>query len=135
MEPGETVEQTALREAAEEVGLEPSDVAVAGRLTPVDIAVSGFRLNPVVATSEVRPSFLPAHREVARILLVPVAALLDPSSVRWATAQRPGGRPLTVPAFHFAGEVIWGATAMLLAEFLTVLGWPGPSLGDPDSRI
>jgi 8-oxo-dGTP pyrophosphatase MutT (NUDIX family) len=129
IEPGETVEQAALREASEEIGLETAEVQTLGTLTPVDIAVSSFRLNPVVAVTASLPALHPADGEVARILVVPVGALMGRAALGWAAVQRPSGEQLTVPAFRFAGEVIWGATGMVLAEFLTVLGWtnePGP---------
>lgn len=123
IEPGETVEQAALREASEEIGLDTGAVRTIGTLTPVDIGVSGFRLNPVVGCAASRPALRPADREVAKILVVPVGALMDRAALGWAAVERPSGERLTVPAFRFAGEVIWGATGMVLAEFLTVLGW------------
>src|SRR5262245_36833808 len=68
IEPGETVEQAALREAHEEVALDTSGVRLLGTLTPVDIPVSGFRLTPVVASIDHRPRLVPADGEVARVL-------------------------------------------------------------------
>jgi 8-oxo-dGTP pyrophosphatase MutT (NUDIX family) len=126
IDPGETVDQAALREAREEVGLAPDGVRVLGALTPLDIPVSGFRLHPVVAARDARPALAPSDAEVSRILVVGVHELLDPSRVTWSELARDGGR-LTVPAFHVAAVDIWGATAMVLAEFLALLGWYGPS--------
>ena len=125
-EPGETLAQAALREAHEEVGLPVEHVRVLGPLTPLDIPVSGFRLHPIVATLDHLPPLAPAAGEVARILDVPLEMLLDPS--RLVTAERTReGRTVVVPAFHVCGVEIWGATAMVLAEFLTLIGWKGPS--------
>lgn len=125
-EPGETLAQAALREAHEEVGLPVEHVRVLGPLTPLDIPVSGFRLHPIVATLDHLPPLAPAAGEVARILVVPLEMLLDPS--RLVTAERTReGRTILVPAFHVCGVEIWGATAMVLAEFLTLIGWKGPS--------
>lgn len=121
-EPGETFEQAALREAHEEVALDPAGVRVAGALTPLDIPVSGFRLHPIVAIADHRPPLTPADGEVARILEIDVAELFEPSH-RMAVVRERDGRALTVPAFHVAGAEIWGATAMVLAEFLVLLGW------------
>ena len=121
-EAGETVEQAALREAHEEIALPPGEVRVLGALTPVDIPVSGFRLHPVVAMTGERPRLTPSDGEVARILEVPMAELADPSR-RGSTRRVRDGRALAVPAFHVAGVEIWGATAMVLAEFLVLLGW------------
>ncbi len=126
IEAGETVEQAALREAHEEIALATAGVTLHGRLTPLDIPVSGFRLHPVVATVPQAPDVAPSDREVARILQVPVGTLLAPATVQWRPMRR-GPVTLEVPGFEVADAVIWGATAMVLAEFLSMLGWPGPS--------
>jgi len=122
---GETFEQAALREAREEVGLSTDLVRVLGALTPLDIPVSGFRLHPIVGVSEWRPQLTPAAREVARILEPAVDALMAPDCVVHARRAR-DGVTLTVPGFHLEGVEIWGATAMVLAEFLSLLGWSSP---------
>ena len=77
VEPGETFEQAALREAHEEVALAAEGVEFVGPLTPLDIPVSGFRLHPIVAAAAERPALDPADGEVARILEVDVDALFD----------------------------------------------------------
>jgi 8-oxo-dGTP pyrophosphatase MutT (NUDIX family) len=122
IEPDETFEQAALREAHEEVGLEIAGVQVLGRLTPLDIPVSGFRLHPVVATVERHPRLVGSDHEVARILEVDLDDLFNPQHLVVIKRQREGV-DFNVPAFHVAGAEIWGATAMVLAEFLTLLGW------------
>ena len=124
VEPGETVEQAALREAHEEVALALAQVRVLGALTPLDIAVSGFRLHPVVAVTETPPRLTPADAEVARILEVAVDDLLDLSNFVRTRRER-DGVGYVVPAFRVCGHEIWGATAMVLAEFLAILGVPG----------
>ncbi len=123
VDPGETFEQAALREAHEEVALAPGEVRVLGPLTPLDIPVSGFRLHPIVAVHPGRPHLTPSDQEVARILEIGVDELLDPR--HFVTTERHrDGVAFTVPAFRIAGVEIWGATAMVLAEFLALLGWP-----------
>jgi 8-oxo-dGTP pyrophosphatase MutT (NUDIX family) len=124
IEPGEAFEQAALREAREEIALPSDSVRVLGALTPLEIPVSGFRLHPIVAASETVPVLSPSDDEVARILEVPVDDLLDPARLM-STVRERDGIVLTVPAFHVAGVEIWGATAMVLAEFLALLGWSG----------
>jgi 8-oxo-dGTP pyrophosphatase MutT (NUDIX family) len=125
VDPGETYEQAALREAHEEVALNAAEVRVLGALTPIDIPVSGFRLHPIVGAASAPPMLTPADGEVARILHVPLDDLLDRAHLRSAERTR-DGVTLTVPAFHVAGVEIWGATAMVLAEFLALLDWVGP---------
>jgi 8-oxo-dGTP pyrophosphatase MutT (NUDIX family) len=124
VEPGETVEEAALREAHEEIALTPADVRVLGHLTPLDIPVSGFRLHPVVACVDRRPDLRPSDLEVARILEISVDTLLDPATCT-STPMVRGNLHLDVPSFVVEGVAIWGATAMVLSEFLTVLGWAG----------
>jgi len=120
VDPGESFEQAALREAHEEVALKPDDVRVLGALTPLDIPVSGFRLHPIVAVQPSRPQLTPSDGEVARILEISVDELLDPQHL--ITTQRDrDGVAFRVPAFAVAGVEIWGATAMVLAEFLAFL--------------
>ncbi len=125
VEPGESLEDAALREAREEIACDTGAVRLLGALTPIDIPVSGFRLHPIVAALDTRPALTPAEDEVARIVEVPLPALLDPRVLTTRPMQR-GTVSLTAPAFDTHGLVIWGATAMVLAEFLTLLGWPGP---------
>ena len=124
VDPGETFEQAALREAHEEVALRIDDVRVLGALTPLDIPVSGFRLHPIVGVSRARPALTPSDGEVARILEIAVDELMNPEHL--VTTQRDrDGVTYTVPAFRIAGVEVWGATAMVLAEFLALLGWSG----------
>ena len=119
-EPGETYEQAALREAREEVGLAPQTVNVLGRLTALDIPASGFRLHPIVGFVTERPRLTPADAEVARILEVGVAALVEPERrVKISIAR--SDRTILAPAFRIAGADVWGATAMVLAEFLALV--------------
>lgn len=120
---GESIEEAALREAAEEVGVARSSVRVLGRLTPLHIPVSRFLLHPVVGMADARPSFRRAEREVARILEVSIPALVDPARVgRWRHIREEDGQTIEVdaPYFEIDGEQVWGATAMVLAEFLAV---------------
>jgi 8-oxo-dGTP pyrophosphatase MutT (NUDIX family) len=124
IEPGESFEQAALREAHEEIGLEPGVVHVLGALTPLDIPVSGFRLHPIVAAAADRPALRAADAEVARILEVPLERLTDPSCLVWRRSKRDDG-DVAVPAFVVEGLDIWGATAMVLAELLALLGEEG----------
>jgi hypothetical protein len=96
-------------------------------LSPIDITVSGFRLHPVVAATDGKPALRASDGEVARIIEPPLAHLMDPERIAWRTMLRETG-PLEFPVFLSEGVEIWGATAMVLAELLTMLDWPGPSL-------
>lgn len=121
--PDESVEQAALREAHEEIGLVPGDVDVLGRLTPLPIAVSGHLLHPVVGAMAQRPIFVPSPLEVDRIIELPLRRLVQPDLVAWEerVLGRPSGRTANVPYFSIDGARVWGATAMVLAEFIALL--------------
>ena len=117
---GETFEQAALREAEEEVGVDPRAVDVVGRLTPLHIPVSGYLLHPVVGFTTMRPAFQRAEWEVARIIEAPISLLSDPRVVKREMRTRTvNGQTIDVdvPYFDIDGEKVWGATAMVLSEF------------------
>lgn len=123
VESGETLEDAALREADEEVGLQRDAARTLGRLSPLHIPVSGFNLHAVVAITPTRPAWTPSAREVERVLEVPITDLVDPECQVHDVFERPAGT-FDVPYFAIEGERVWGATAMILAEFLTLLGHP-----------
>ena len=119
-DPGETLAQAALREAAEEIGIEPSAVRVLGELTPVHVLVSGFTLHPVVGITDRRPDFVRAPDEVEEILEVSLDHLRDASRIRQGIRMREGVA-VEYPYFDLLGHQVWGATAMVLGEFICLL--------------
>jgi 8-oxo-dGTP pyrophosphatase MutT (NUDIX family) len=121
VDPGESIEAAALREAEEEVGLARAGVRVLGHLTPLHIPVSGFVLHPVVGVAARRPAMRPEPGEVERIIEAPVHHLLDPRR-HHRVNQRRDGVEFEMPYFDLEGEQVWGATAMVLAEFAALLG-------------
>jgi 8-oxo-dGTP pyrophosphatase MutT (NUDIX family) len=123
VDPGESIDQAALREAREEVGIIPADVVLLGRLTPLPVWVSGHLLHPVVGMASSRPAFNLATGEVERLIEVPVSRLREPGVVLWEERirSRPPHAVMDVPYFDVEGMHVWGATAMVLAEFLAVV--------------
>jgi len=124
VDPGETLEAAALREAQEEIGVDPSTVEVLGRLTPLHIPVSGFLLHPIVGVTSMRPAFQRAEWEVARIIEAPVSLLSEPAIIkREMRARAINGQTVDVyvPYYDIDGEKVWGATAMVLSEFCAIL--------------
>ncbi len=117
---GETTpEQTALREAEEEIGINPSDVKVLGRLANL-ITISFFRVTPVVGVVTWPTVFRVGEHEVARVFTIPLGWLANASN-RWQF-EIPG-RNRSVIAYHpYDGELLWGATARMTVDFLNVLG-------------
>jgi len=116
---------TALREAAEEVGLDAAaaGVSVVGTLDPVDVRVSGFLLVPVLAVADREPDLMPHDAEVAAILRVPVRWFLPDAPVELVEEDR-GGWRLRYGAFPVAGYRVWGATGRVLAQLGAVLALP-----------
>jgi 8-oxo-dGTP pyrophosphatase MutT (NUDIX family) len=124
VEEGETFERAALREATEEIGVDPGTVELLGRLTPLHIPVSGFLLHPVVGFTTMRPAFQRAEWEVSRIIEAPVSLLSDPAIIKREIRTRVvkgQSVDVDVPYFDIDGEKVWGATAMVLAEFCAIL--------------
>ena len=121
---GESFEDAALREAEEEIGVDPKTVELLGRLTPLHIPVSGFILHPVVGFTTMRPAFQRAEWEVARIIEAPMSLLGDATVTKRETRTRVvNGQSIDVdvPFYDIGGEKVWGATAMVLAEFAALL--------------
>ncbi len=114
--------QTALRETFEEVGVPPEKIEILGRLTELFIPPSNFLITPSVGFAAGIDVFLPQQTEVAEIVEIPVSFFLDESSVNPKTQiTLPGNHTVEVPAFIFNGHVIWGATAIVLSEFVAIL--------------
>ena len=113
----------ALREAAEEVGLDRSTVEVVAVLPELWISVSGYGVAPVLAWWDRPHPVVPvAVGEVAKVVRVPVADLVDPAN-RWQI-RHPSGA--TGPAFGVAGMLVWGFTANLLDGLLSFAGLERP---------
>jgi 8-oxo-dGTP pyrophosphatase MutT (NUDIX family) len=113
----------ALREAAEETGLDPAGVEVLGTLPELYITRSGFRVVPVLAWWRAPTAVRPVDiGEVAAVERVPVAALADPRFR--VTLRHPSGR--TGPAFRIGSMLIWGFTALLVDRLLALAGWERP---------
>ncbi len=117
----ESLVGTALRETKEELGVDPAVVEVLGQLTPLHTGSSGYLITPVVGWAPARPAFQPDPREVAELLEVELALLCAPGVLcqeRWPFQD---GQRL-VPCYRLGPEIaIWGATAMILSEFLAVV--------------
>lgn len=108
---------TALREAQEEIGIEPSNVHLLGSLTDLYIPPSNFLVTPILGYQNTAPSFKADPSEVAEIIEIPLAELLNEANVCLRKMKLSVGISLKVPAFCIDGHIIWGATAMILSEF------------------
>ena len=114
--------RAALREAEEEVGVISKDISIIGQLTDMFIPVSNFLVHPFVGFMDYAPDFVPEPSEVKDILEIPVPKLLDPTTIRTTDIKIPEGYTIKdVPYYSLNGHIVWGATAMMLSEFLEVI--------------
>jgi 8-oxo-dGTP pyrophosphatase MutT (NUDIX family) len=126
---------TALREAAEEVGLDASaaGVRVLGLLDRFWIPISDFAVTPVVAVSDRRPTMVPAPAEVVRIVEPSLERFLPDAPV--ATVERTiRGWPLRYAHYEVDGLSVWGATARVLSQLGAVVAAPDPTPAEQGTR-
>ena len=134
VDPGESDRDAALREALEELGIDPADVDVLGHLPRVHTVVSGYLITPwvgIIAPSE----FVPNPAEIAEVIEVPLPLLLAPGTRRDQRFIRKGNLHLS-PAFDVGAHVVWGATGRILDILLGLLAEPASPQagGDRDDR-
>lgn len=116
-----SVVNTALRETEEEIGVKQSSVSIIGRLTDLFIIVSNFNVRPVIGFVDEPPSFTIDNHEVAKVIEISIDQLVDGTLVKEKEVVTKGGYRIRAPYFDFDGHHVWGATAMMLAEFKEVL--------------
>ena len=114
------LEATALRETREELGIDDSAIRILGELSRLHIPVSGIEVSPFVGVYPEKPAFRPEPSEVAYLIEVPLSDLLSPEDVR-EKMRTLVNKPVRVPYYRIGEEQIWGATAMILSEFLDVV--------------
>jgi 8-oxo-dGTP pyrophosphatase MutT (NUDIX family) len=112
---------TALREAEEEIGISRNRVEVIGALSEFFVIPSNYLVTPVIAIAEGVPEFKGDSREVVRILFADLSNLLKPDSIKEKEILAAGKFNMLAPHFEVENEIVWGATAMILNEFRTIL--------------
>jgi 8-oxo-dGTP pyrophosphatase MutT (NUDIX family) len=125
-EDGESVEACALREAEEEIGLLPERVEVLGRLSPVTIGVSRFRVEVLVGGVRGPLDLAPRNREVNRLLRGDPELWQSGPSAEYVRERQ--NQTFRAPAYAIDDALIWGATALMLAEFLWIWNECGPEV-------
>lgn len=120
-EKDETVFETAIREGVEEVGINPDDARIIGRLSDFFVIPSNFMIAPVVAYAKDVPQFVPQVSEVERILTGDLGQLVREDAVQQAEILAAKMYPMLAPHFLIDNEIVWGATAMMLNELRVVL--------------
>ncbi len=117
-----SLEQTALREAQEEIGLAPGDVRILGRLNDY-LTITNYQVTPIVGVMPWPYELHPSVREVSRVFTIPLDWLADPNNHETRSRQIPG-RDEPIPVVYFSaygGETLWGASARFTLRLLEVL--------------
>ncbi len=121
LDPGEDPLDAALREAQEEVGLDPGDVTLLGRLSALTTVANPAPITPFVGALPGRPELQPNPAEVERAFTVPLVELTDPEVYREEIWTFPDGSERSMQFFELIGDTVWGATARMLTELLDLV--------------
>jgi 8-oxo-dGTP pyrophosphatase MutT (NUDIX family) len=113
--PEEDLRATALREAHEEIGLEPADVELMGALPPVGTFVTSYRIFPFVGRIQEQHVWTPQESEVARVLEFSLTDLVRGHEMRRLVRK---GVPIKTPTYTVEGHLVWGATARIVQSLL-----------------
>ena len=119
MEKNETLMNTALREAFEEVGINPEDVEIIGQLTPIPVPVSEYLIYPFVGVIDYEPEWVLNEDEVEELLVLKMSELIS-SDNGYTEMWDLRGNKVEVPIFKVMNETVWGATAAVLSELIDI---------------
>ncbi len=119
MEENETLENTALREAFEEVGIIPENVEIIGKMTPLPVPVSKYLISPFIGVAKHEPKWNINKQEVDELIVLKFKNLID-SNNGYYEDWNLNGNTIRVPIFKIMNKEIWGATAAVLSELLDI---------------
>jgi 8-oxo-dGTP pyrophosphatase MutT (NUDIX family) len=115
-----SIADTALREAKEETGVNPQEIEIIGSLTPLYIPVSNMLVTPVAGWMNEKPVFRRCKKEVIFLFDADIRRFLDNSSVKSKPLEI-NDEIINIRYFDYDGNVIWGATAMIMYELLAII--------------
>ncbi|WP_424494287.1 NUDIX hydrolase [Salinimicrobium sp. GXAS 041] len=122
MEEGDKdLEQTALRETEEEVGIPQKEIKVLKQMTKIYIPPSNFWVQPFMGLMEKTPVLIPQESEVESVLEIALEDFMNDSALTRQKLSTSYAKNIEVPAFMLSGHIVWGATAMMLSEMKEVL--------------
>ena len=117
----ETIQDAALRETEEEVGISRETISVLKKLTEIYIPPSNFFVQPFLGMTTELPKFIPQEEEVEALIEVSLSDFMDDENITIQTLSTSYAKSIEVPAFKFNGHIGWGATAMMLNEVRELL--------------
>ena len=120
-DPGEDAVATALRECEEEIGVNRNDIEVIGTLSDFFVMPSNFMVTPVIATVAGDVIFKPDSHEVVRVIKADLEDIVKDDAMKQKEILAAGRFRMNAPHFEIEGEIVWGATAMMLNEFRMIL--------------
>lgn len=113
---------TALRETEEETGVISSQIEIVGKLSPLYIPISRFCVHPYLGWFEGSPQFKPDKTEVQYLFYPEVREFSDPKNCKYGTINHRTGT-IETPYYSIQNEIVWGATAMIMSEFTSLIGY------------
>ncbi len=117
----DTLIVTALRETHEEIGINPSEISILGKLTKLYIPPSNFNVLPVIGFMKNKPHFIIDEKEVEEVLIVRLSELINPGTIQYKKIESRDKSQISVPCYFINSKIIWGATAMIISELLEVV--------------
>ncbi|QNL22843.1 CoA pyrophosphatase [Hyphobacterium sp. CCMP332] len=117
----ENILQTAIRETFEEINVKIDQNQIIGRLSHLFVPVSNFIIHPFVAWLDYKPQFVPDPSEVQEVLRVPLNYLSNPKNVKSKSIYTANGYQINAPGIPIEEQFLWGATAMLMSEFFSIV--------------
>lgn len=112
-------EACALRETEEEIGIDRNKIQILGQLSDLYVYASNHIVYPFVGLLSERVTFIPDPREVHKIIETPMSVLTEPSTIKQTDITMKKGTLKNVPYYDIEGEIVWGATAIILSEFIS----------------
>lgn len=112
---------TALRETEEETGVEASLISFAGKLTPLYVPPSNFIIHPFVGFISEKPEFRPDSKEVKKLISVSFSEILNDNNIQTKEIRLSNNQIYPTPCYFWQNHIIWGATAMIMSEFIEIL--------------
>ena len=120
IEENESLQETALRETEEEIGIPSQDIQLIGRLSPFYVPVSNFKISPFVGWIEKNPRIKAYDGEVEKVFSVSINKFILKSTQK-VKYEKLNGKVVKIPYFDIDNEMVWGATSIILSEFKNII--------------